>query len=62
MKIRFKKGDPRAGLVAEFNTSRAREFIDSGAAEEVKARAAEVEPETEPDSKPAKKKAKKKAD
>lgn len=61
MKIRFKKGDPRAGMVAEFNTARAREFIDSGAAEEVKARAAAVEPEDEPKPKPAKK-AKKKAD
>ncbi len=61
MKIRFKKGDPRAGLVAEFNTARARDLIDAGAAEEVKARSeAADEPEAKP-SKPAKK-AKKKAD
>lgn len=59
MKIRFKKGDPREGLVAEFNTARARDLIDAGAAEEVKARQ-----ESEADEAPAKpaKKAKKKAD
>lgn len=36
MKIRFKKGDPREGMVAEFNSSRGQELVDAGAAVEVK--------------------------
>ena len=61
MKIRFKKGDPREGLVAEFNTARARDLIAAGAAEEVKSRSDAAE--SEPERKPAKKAGKsKKAD
>ena len=36
MKIRFKKGDPREGMVAEFDSSRGQELIDAGSAVEVK--------------------------
>lgn len=61
MKIRFKKGDPREGQVAEFNSSRARDLIDAGAAEEVKARSEAADEPDKPAEK-AKKKAKKKAD
>lgn len=56
MKIRFKKGDPREGMVAEFDSSRGQELVDAGAAVEVKGD--EPEPKHEPkvaESKPAKK-------
>lgn len=35
MLIKFKKPDPRAGLVAQMDSSRGRAFIDAGAAEPV---------------------------
>ena len=57
MKIRFKKGDPRAGLEVEFNSSRGQELIDAGSAEEVKANVAPVEDKPVPKKPAAKKKA-----
>ncbi len=57
MKIRFKKGDPRAGMVAEFGTDRASEFIESGAADALIGKGLVSGPGDAP--KPAKKAAKK---
>lgn len=36
MKIKFKHPDPRAGTVAQMDSIRGRELVDSGAADEVK--------------------------
>ena len=56
MKIRFKKGDPREGMVAEFDSSRGQELVDSGAAVEVRGEEAESKPAPKvAESKPAKK-------
>lgn len=63
MKIRFKKGDPREGMVAEFNTNRGQELIDAGSAVEFKGELPELEPERAVEvQKPTAKKAAKKAD
>lgn len=56
MKIRFKKGDPREGMVAEFDSSRGQELVDAGAAVEVNGEQPEPKPEPKvAESKSAKK-------
>lgn len=56
MRIRFLDHDPRAGAVVEMDSSRGRELIESGNAEQV----AEDTPATPARDKPAAKKAVKK--
>lgn len=60
MKIKFKKGDPRAGMVVEFDSSRGQELVDAGSADIYKENASEpVKDEPVKDEqKPNKKKAK----
>lgn len=57
MRIKFKSPDPRAGLIAQMDSSRGQQLIDSGNAAEVKGSdEAKVEEPQEP--MPAKKAAK----
>ena len=45
MRIKFKKSDPRAGMVAEMDSSRGQQLIDAGCAVRVKDNGAEDEVE-----------------
>lgn len=43
MRVRFKKGDPRAGMVVNLDASAAKRAIDAGEAEEVTGKEAETD-------------------
>lgn len=43
MRVKFKKGDPRAGMVVNLDEAAARRAIDAGEAEEVTGKAAETD-------------------
>lgn len=45
MRIRFLKGDPRAGMVAEVHSGRAERLINAGAAEKVSPHTDGAQPE-----------------
>ncbi len=44
MLIKFKKPDPRAGMVARMDSSRGRQLIDAGAADQVSESVAQEQP------------------